>query len=256
MKIVVVGLGKIGNALVKELLSYDKFEVIGVDIDSKKFIQNITCFNSVFEINADYYFITVYTSNQVLDVINSINFENKPLILVESTISLKDIDNIIEKVNSNDSYLSFFPHRFCENDSKHQIFNLKRVIGSIDVKSKEKTIEFLNNFMDLNDLVWTNPKVAVLSKLVENSQRYMDIIFAQEISLLSKKESINFEELRNCVNSKWNIELKEALNGVTKGCLEKDILLLNELMKNDLLTESLNKNKEYIKIVSKSENYI
>ena len=147
MKIAVVGLGKIGNTLVKDLLPCDNFEVIGVDIDSNKFIQGISCFNSVSEINADYYFITVYTSNQVLDIINSINFENKPLILVESTISLKDVDYIIKKVNSNDSFLSFFPHRFSENDNQHQIFNLKRVIGPIDVKSKEKTIEFLDNFM-------------------------------------------------------------------------------------------------------------
>ena len=49
-------------------------------------------------------------------------------------------------------------------------------------------------------------EVAELTKIVENAHRYLQIAFAEELYLDCKSNSISFSELRESLNTKWNVE--------------------------------------------------
>ena len=50
-------------------------------------------------------------------------------------------------------------------------------------------------------------EVAELTKIVENAHRYLQIAFAEELYLYCKSNSISFSELRESLNTKWNVEV-------------------------------------------------
>jgi UDP-N-acetyl-D-mannosaminuronate dehydrogenase len=58
----------------------------------------------------------------------------------------------------------------------------------------------------------TNIEIAELTKVVENAHRYLQIAFAEELYLYCQANNINFRELRDALNSKWNVEILEGRN--------------------------------------------
>lgn len=64
-------------------------------------------------------------------------------------------------------------------------------------------------------------EIAELAKIVENSYRYVQIAFAEDLNMYCHKNNVNFNELRNAVNTKWNVSLPEARNGIGGHCLPK-----------------------------------
>ena len=48
-------------------------------------------------------------------------------------------------------------------------------------------------------------EVAELSKIIENSHRYLQIAFAEELYLYCQANNILFSELRDALNTKWNV---------------------------------------------------
>ena len=65
-------------------------------------------------------------------------------------------------------------------------------------------------------------EVAELTKIVENAHRYLQIAFAEELYLYCKSNSISFSELRESLNTKWNVEVLEPRDGIGGHCLPKD----------------------------------
>jgi UDP-N-acetyl-D-mannosaminuronic acid dehydrogenase len=65
-------------------------------------------------------------------------------------------------------------------------------------------------------------EVAELTKIVENAHRYLQIAFAEELYLYCKSNSISFSELRESLNTKWNVEILEPRDGIGGHCLPKD----------------------------------
>ena len=248
-RIVIVGLGEIGTHTLKELLKKDNlFDIIAVDNDKSKFDRNLPVkYSTSLGIPADIFVVAVYSSEDVLNVANKINYSNHPLVLIESTIN-PEICSKIEKqiVTSNKSYMAYFPQRYNKGDKKHQIFNQKRVIGPVNEKSKKMALNFLSNFMRPDDIIITSSQTAALSKIVENSHRFVEIALAEEIALYCKENNIAFEELRRCVNSKWNMDMKEARQGIYGKCLSKDIRILNTIFnRNLLLASAIKADKKY-----------
>jgi UDP-N-acetyl-D-mannosaminuronate dehydrogenase len=74
--------------------------------------------------------------------------------------------------------------------------------------------------------------MASLVKLTENSYRHILISIAEELKMIFGDR---FEELRKLCNTKWNIDIMEAREGISGLCLPKDIRILHEYTKSDLL---------------------
>ena len=65
-------------------------------------------------------------------------------------------------------------------------------------------------------------EIAELTKIIENSHRYLQIAFAEELYLYCQANHILFSELRDAINTKWNVEILEPRGGIGGHCLPKD----------------------------------
>jgi UDP-N-acetyl-D-mannosaminuronic acid dehydrogenase len=67
-----------------------------------------------------------------------------------------------------------------------------------------------------------NVDTAELTKITENSHRYLQIAFAEDLYLYCQENNINFSELRDALNTKWNVNILEPREGIGGHCLPKD----------------------------------
>jgi UDP-N-acetyl-D-mannosaminuronic acid dehydrogenase len=67
-----------------------------------------------------------------------------------------------------------------------------------------------------------NIEIAEITKTAENAHRYLQIAFAEDLYLYSQANGINFSELRDALNTKWNVEILEPRDGIGGHCLPKD----------------------------------
>src|SRR6478672_4031985 len=65
-------------------------------------------------------------------------------------------------------------------------------------------------------------EVAEITKIVENADRYLQISFAEDLYLYCQANNINFGELREALNTKWNVKILEPRDGIGGHCLPKD----------------------------------
>ena len=68
----------------------------------------------------------------------------------------------------------------------------------------------------------SNIEIAEISKIAENAHRYLQIAFAEDLYLYSQANEINFSELREALNTKWNVNILEPRDGIGGHCLPKD----------------------------------
>ena len=81
-----------------------------------------------------------------------------------------------------------------------------------------------------------------MTKIIENSHRYLQIAFAEELYLYCQENGIHFSELRDALNTKWNVEILEPRDGIGGHCLPKDTrMFLNssQKMKSKILRTAM-----------------
>jgi UDP-N-acetyl-D-mannosaminuronic acid dehydrogenase len=85
----------------------------------------------------------------------------------------------------------------------------------------------------------SSPDVAELTKVVENSYRYLEIAFAEEIKMVCDNTSLDFDELRDAINTKWNIKILDARDGIGGHCLPKDSQMFLDFSRNSVVTSMI-----------------
>jgi UDP-N-acetyl-D-mannosaminuronate dehydrogenase len=90
-------------------------------------------------------------------------------------------------------------------------------------------------------------EVAEMCKIAENSHRYLQIAYAEDLKMLCAKLGMNFDELRAAMNTKWNVDLPEAREGIGRHCLPKDIRYVISLSPSEstLLQAAMQVDKKY-----------
>ena len=68
----------------------------------------------------------------------------------------------------------------------------------------------------------TEIETAETTKVVENAHRYLQIAFAEELYLYCQENNMSFSELRDALNTKWNVNILEPREGIGGHCLPKD----------------------------------
>lgn len=248
-KVSIIGLGNVGGATFIEINK--KIKCYGVDINDfilKGFQKQGYEVGKEIK-KSEVYIIAVYTTDQIFDILNKIDFNENPLIIIESTLDISRIDeleNFFHDKNCNG--LVIFPHRFNPNDPEHHVFNLDRVIGAYNNEALNKALTFYRQFMDEKLIHVVDPRIAVLSKIVENSYRFVEIAIAEGLKMSCDKLGIDFNKLRGSVNTKWNIDIKEARDGIKGSCLPKDTKFLVKYFKdNEILRKALEVDEAYRK---------
>jgi len=91
-------------------------------------------------------------------------------------------------------------------------------------------------------------EIAEITKVVENADRYLQIAFAEELYLYCQANNINFPELRDAVNTKWNVNILEPREGIGGHCLPKDtkmFLQSSKSTRSKILTTAMEVDEHY-----------
>jgi UDP-N-acetyl-D-galactosamine dehydrogenase len=103
-----------------------------------------------------------------------------------------------------DFKIGYSPERINPGDKVHTLCNIKKIVSGMDAE----TIEEIKNIYDLVIEVGTYPvssiKTAEAIKVVENSQRDINIAFMNELAMVFDRMGIDTNEVVNGMNTKWN----------------------------------------------------
>ena len=91
-------------------------------------------------------------------------------------------------------------------------------------------------------------EIAELTKIIENAHRYLQIAFAEDLYLYCQANNINFAELRDSLNTKWNVNVLEPREGIGGHCLPKDTkMFLNssKSIKSKILEAAIEVDNDY-----------
>ena len=103
-----------------------------------------------------------------------------------------------------DFKIGYSPERINPGDKVHRLENIHKIVSGMDAESLEE----IKNVYDLVIEVGTYPvssiKTAEAVKVVENSQRDINIAFMNELAMVFDRMGIDTNEVVDGMNTKWN----------------------------------------------------
>jgi len=103
-----------------------------------------------------------------------------------------------------DFKVGYSPERINPGDKVHRLENIHKIVSGMDAESLEE----IKNVYDLVIEVGTHPvssiKTAEAIKVVENSQRDINIAFMNELAMVFDRMGIDTNEVVDGMNTKWN----------------------------------------------------
>jgi UDP-N-acetyl-D-mannosaminuronate dehydrogenase len=283
-RVLVIGLGQLGLPVAEYVKQREGFDVYGYDISSKAMdraqttagIKKATNFSDF-----DVYILCISThkaedmfSPQIeglLSIIDKISKEakNGALVSIESTIPKGTSKKVFEMLNHR-LHVAHAPHRWYALEEQEHGVNQVRVIGGVcdcclkiamyfydgrsenmnnsssssssnEEKSKAKSLGIPMH--PVSDI-----EIAELAKIIENADRYLQIAFAEDLYIYCQANNISFPELRDAVNTKWNVHILEPREGIGGHCLPKDtkmFLQSSKSIKSKILQAAIEVDQDY-----------
>ena len=301
IRLAVVGLGYVGLPLAVEFSK--KRKVIGFDIKKSRIKELNQGFDKTLEINNGNFIINknlklVNNINSIRDcncyivtVPTPINKSNNPdlsillkatkeigkilkpkdIVIYESTVfpgcTNENCVPLLESVSglrfNKEFFCGYSPERINPGDKKHTIQDIKKIVSG----SNKKTTNLINNLYSqivtagtykVNSII-----VAEAAKVIENTQRDLNIALLNELSIIFDKMNINTSEVISAAKTKWNF--MPFLPGLVGGhCIgvdpyylthkakklgyEPKIILAGRKLNNNMTTFVVNKFIKYLKL--------
>ena len=232
-------MGYVGLPLITRLSK--NFNVVGYDINKKRIKQlqngyDVTkevkiknrskirfTFNKNDLINTDIFIVTVPTpvkKNNLPDltllrracILVAGIIKKKSIIVFESTVYPGCTEEfcapIIEKNSkfkfNKDFFLGYSPERINPGKTNHKIDKIIKLVSG----STPSVTKIINNIykkiIPAGTYVTKNIKIAEAAKVIENTQRDINIAFVNELSMIFDKLNINTNEVLEAAATKWN----------------------------------------------------
>jgi len=240
-KIAVVGLGYVGISLAVAFAK--KVKVVGFDLNEKKIVLYKKGIDPTHEVGDDaiqssevefttyekdllavkFFIVAVPTpvnqdkmpdllSVEYASEIVGRNLTEGSIVVFESTVYPGVTENICVPILEKESGLKcgkdfkvgYSPERINPGDKLHRLENIRKIVSGMD----EESLQEIKNVYDLVIEVGTYPvstiKTAEAIKVVENSQRDINIAFMNELSIVFDRMEIDTNEVVDGMNTKWN----------------------------------------------------
>ncbi len=280
-KVLIIGLGQLGLPVAR-YVKEKGFDTYGYDINSNAMeiaerttgIKQAPDFSST---DFDVFIISVSTHKQddmfspqidgLLSIAHKISHEAKKdgaLVSIESTISKGTSKKVFEILNHR-LHVVHAPHRWHALEEKEHGVNQLRVIGGVYDCCLKIGLQFysdnnndqggiyptkLQSYKNLRVAMHpvSEVEIAEITKIAENAHRYLQIAFAEELYLYCQVNKINFPELREALNTKWNVEILEPREGIGRHCLPKDTKMFLEsskFIKSKILAAAMEVDEDY-----------
>jgi UDP-N-acetyl-D-glucosamine/UDP-N-acetyl-D-galactosamine dehydrogenase len=103
-----------------------------------------------------------------------------------------------------DFKVGFSPERINPGDKKHTLTKIVKVTSGCDAESAEEIAKTYEMIIEAGVFRATSIKVAESAKIIENTQRDINIAFMNELSIIFNRMDINTFEVLEAANTKWN----------------------------------------------------
>lgn len=115
---------------------------------------------------------------------------------------------IIEKLSGlkfrKDFKVGYSPERINPGDAKHTLTNVVKVVSGCDAESLENIALVYESIIKAGIHRASSIKVAEAAKVIENTQRDLNIALMNELSIIFHKIGINTFEVLEAAGTKWN----------------------------------------------------
>jgi len=133
-------------------------------------------------------------------------------VVFESTVypgcTEEDCLPIIEKLsglrNETDFKLGYSPERINPGDKEHTLASIVKVVSGCDAESLEVIAKVYEMVVSAGVHRASSIKVAEAAKIIENTQRDLNIALMNELSIIFDKMGINTYEVLEAAGTKWN----------------------------------------------------
>ena len=240
-KLAVIGLGYVGLPIALEFAL--KIKVVGFDINQKRVDLMKNKIDPSNELDASYFenrdILFSADTNDLKDVnffivavptpIDSSNLPDlKPLlgatktvaqvlkkgdyVVYESTVypgcTEEDCIPILEEISGlkfiDDFKVGYSPERINPGDKEHTLQNVIKVVSGCDQVSLDEVSKTYELVVHAGVHRATSIKVAEASKIIENTQRDVNISLVNELSIIFNKLNINTYDVLEAAGTKWN----------------------------------------------------
>ncbi len=103
-----------------------------------------------------------------------------------------------------DFKVGYSPERINPGDKQHTIRSIKKVVSGCDAESLEQIAKVYELVVDAGTHHATSIKVAEACKIIENTQRDVNIALINEFSMILNKMDINTYDVLESARTKWN----------------------------------------------------
>ena len=140
------------------------------------------------------------------------NMSQGSIVVYESTVypgCTEDICIPILEKNSGmkcgvDFKIGYSPERINPGDKVHRLENIHKIVSGMDDESAEEIQAVYNIVIEVGTHRVSNIRTAEAVKVVENSQRDINIAFMNELAMVFDRMNIDTNEVVDGMNTKWN----------------------------------------------------
>ena len=101
-------------------------------------------------------------------------------------------------------YCGYSPERINPGDKEHRVTNIKKVTSGSTLEIADKVDALYSSIITAGTHKASSIKVAEAAKVIENTQRDINIALINELALIFKRLGIDTEEVLKAAGSKWN----------------------------------------------------
>ena len=253
IKLSIIGLGYVGLPLAIEFGKKIK-NVVGFDIKKKrinelksfkdktgeikskdiKSCKNLIFTNNIEKIKScNFHIVAVPTpvkTNNTPDFKYLVNaskivgnvLKKDDIVIFESTVYPGATEEIcvpiLEKNSSlkfnKDFFVGYSPERINPGDKKHTIKNIVKIVSGSTPKVTDLISKLYSRIVKVGTYKVSSIKVAEAAKVIENTQRDLNIALVNELSIIFNKLNLSTEEVLRAAETKWNfLPFKPGLVG-------------------------------------------
>ena len=138
--------------------------------------------------------------------------KNGDIIIYESTVypgaTEEQAVPILEKYSklkyNTDFFVGYSPERINPGDKKHRLTSIKKVTSGSNKKTAIEVDNLYKEIITVGTYVAESIKIAEAAKVIENTQRDLNIAFINELSIIFNKMNISTESVLKAAETKWN----------------------------------------------------
>ena len=140
------------------------------------------------------------------------NLTKGSIVVYESTVYPGCTENICIPILERESGLKcgedfkigYSPERINPGDKSHRLENIHKIVSGMDSESLEIIQNVYNIVIEVGTYPVSNIRTAEAVKVVENSQRDINIAFMNELAMVFDRMDIDTNEVVDGMNTKWN----------------------------------------------------